>query len=380
MVAGEASGDALGAGLIRALRRRCGQLTVYGVGGPKMTAEGLTSHFPMERLSVMGLVEVLGRYPEVVRLRRRLAEHLEADPPDVFVGIDAPDFNIALEARLRHAGIPTVQYVSPQVWAWRRYRLPKIARAVDRMLTLFPFEEEFYRSHGVPVRYVGHPLGDAIPMNPDRAEARRLLGLAQGAEVVALLPGSRSSEVTRLCAPMVETARWLLARRPGLEFLLPTASAGTATEVSEVLARSGGDLPIRLLEGRARLALTACNVALLASGTASLEAMLLKRPMVVTYRTHPLTFRIMKAMFTVDRIALPNLLAGGHLVPELLQGDAVPEKLGPAVLALLQAGGDHGELLATFARIHEQLRRNGDSAAAHAVMEVVQSPQWVQAQ
>lgn len=372
VVAGETSGDRLGAGLLQALAAKNPTLQVEGIGGPRMSAAGCRTLYPLERLSVMGLFEVLGRYPEILRLRARLARRLIADRPDVFIGIDAPDFNLPLAGRLHQASIPTVHYVSPQVWAWRSYRIRGIARAVDRMLTLFPFEAAFYERYQVPVRFVGHPFADQIPDHVDRQAARNALGLATEGELVALLPGSRMQEVRRLAESMILTARWLVVRRPGLRFVVAVADSSTKGPVTAALKRDGQGLPVTLWEGDARTAMTAANVVLVASGTATLEALLLKRPMVITYRTGALTYRLVKAMVTVSHVGLPNLLAGRSLVPELLQDEATPEKLGQAVLEMLQRPNWQAQLQKEFQRIHETLRKDADGSAATAVLELVQ--------
>jgi lipid-A-disaccharide synthase len=371
VVAGELSGDLLGAGLLRALRARLGGLECEGVCGPGLEEAGCSGLYPMERLSVVGLVEGLRRVPELLPARRRLVARWASQPPDVFVGVDAPDFNLGLERRLRARGVPTVHYVSPSVWAWRRYRMRKVARAVDRLLVLFPFEADFYERHGVPVRYVGHPLADRIPLEPDVAQARRELGLPDG-EWVALLPGSRVSEVARLAGPLVGAAHWLHARRPGLGFLVPAASAETRAVLQEAL--QGQDLPLRVFDGQSRTVMAAADAVLLASGTATLEALLLKRPMVVTYRLSPVTYAIAKRLVRVRHVALPNLLAGRDLVPELLQDRATPEGLGAAVLRYLEEPAAVAALQASFREIHQALRRGADDRAAEAVLELLHRP------
>ena len=336
-----------------------------------MVAAGCRSLYPMERLSVMGLFEAAGRYLEVMPMRARLERRFAADPPDVFVGVDAPDFNLPLERKLRQAGIRTVHYVSPSVWAWRRYRIRKIARSVDLMLTLFPFEARFYEAHRVPVRFVGHPLADLIPGPVDHRSARRQLSLPMQGPLVALLPGSRMSEVKYLAEPLVRTARWLVQRHPDLRFVAPLVEPITRAHFEGVLRREGQGLDIRVLDGRARTAMAAADTVLLASGTASLEALLLRRPMVITYRTTALTHHIMKAMLRVDYIGLPNLLAGEPLVPELIQRDAVPERLGPAVLEFLESRQVQEAFGAASERIHAQLRQNADAGAAEAILRLV---------
>jgi lipid-A-disaccharide synthase len=373
IIAGESSGDLLGAGLMEAIKKLRPEARFEGIAGPRMQRAGCTSLYPMERLSVMGLFESFGRYLEIIPVRRRLARRWIADPPDVFVGIDAPDFNLTLESALRAAGVPTVHYVSPSVWAWRRYRLPKIARAVDRMLVLFPFERDFYQSHDIAVSFVGHPMADEIPMRSDTAAARDALGLDGEREWVALLPGSRVTEVRFLAEPLVKTARWLSARRPGIGFIVPLVNAATRSLFETALQQYGKDIDIRLLEGQAREAMAASDAVLAASGTATLEALLLKRPMVITYRTLALTWMIGRQIFYVDHIGLPNLLAGSEVVPELLQDDALPEKLGPALLRFLEAPDLVEALRARFTAIHQSLKNDASARAAEAVVEVAEA-------
>jgi len=371
LVAGEASGDLLGAGLVRALRGRLPDLACEGIAGPEMLACGCESLYPMERLSVVGLVEGLRRAPELIPQRRRLVGRWLGRRPDVFVGVDAPDYNLGLERRLRAAGVPTVHYVSPSVWAWRQYRVRKIARAVDLLLVLFPFEVDFYARHGVPARFVGHPLADRIPLASDPRQARRELGIAEDGEWVALLPGSRTGEVERLTGPLVGAAQWLAARRPGLRFLTPAASPATRALFESGLRATGEAPAIQVFDGRSRTVMAAADVVLLASGTAALEAMLLKRPMVVTYRVSPLTYAVARRLVRVDRYSLPNLLAGRDLVPELIQHEATPERLGAAVLRYLEQPDLARELQAEFLRLHRTLRCNASEQAADAVLELV---------
>lgn len=370
ITAGEASGDQLGAGLIQALRARCPEATFKGIAGPKMQAAGCESLYPMERLSVVGLFEAFGRFAEVIPMRRRLARRLIADPPDVLIGVDAPDFNLTLELMLKRAGVPTLHYVSPSVWAWRRYRLKKIARAVDQMLVLFPFEREFYRQRSLPVRFVGHPMADEIPFEVDRLEARQKLNLPPEGEWVALLPGSRVSEVSLLADPLAATAAWLSRHRKGLQFLAPLVDATTRSLFQAALKRHAPDLPVNLVDGRARDAMAAADAVLVASGTATLEALLLKRPMVITYKTLPLTWFIGRRMLHVEHVGLPNLLAGEALVPELLQHQAVPERLGPALLKYLESPEQVQMLLRRFDEIHASLKNDASARAAEAVLEV----------
>lgn len=371
IVAGEASGDILGAGLMAALKSRIADIRFEGIGGPLMISEGFHSHVPMERLSVMGLVEVLGRLRELVGIRRDLIRHFLDNPPDLFIGIDSPDFTLGMEQRLRAAGIRTAHYVSPSVWAWRQSRVFKIAKAVDLMLTLFPFEARFYEEHRIPVRCVGHPLADLIPLEPDSEAARRALDLPLDRPVLALLPGSRGGEVQRLGEVFLQTARWLRRRVPDLEVVVPAVNAERRRQIEGILAQVAPDLDIRLIDGRSRDAMTAADVVLLASGTATLEAMLLKRPMVVAYRLAPTTYRIMKRIIKTPYIALPNLLARRQLVPELIQERANPVDLGKAVLRYLRYEIDVGRLQSQFLEIHRQLRLNASEQAAQALLELL---------
>ncbi|MEW9047441.1 lipid-A-disaccharide synthase [Stutzerimonas stutzeri] len=366
LVAGESSGDILGAGLMQALKAQRADVEFIGVGGPRMQAEGLQSYFPLERLAVMGLVEVLGRLPELLARRKRLVDTLIQQRPDVFIGIDAPDFNLGLELKLRRAGIRTVHYVSPSVWAWRQKRVLKIREACDLMLTLFPFEAKFYDDHQVPVRFVGHPLADTIPLCADRAAARLALGLPEQGTIVALMPGSRGGEVARLGELFLSAAERLRAMRPGIRFVMPCASPERRLQLEHLLATR--DLPLTLLDGRSHEALAACNAVLIASGTATLEALLFKRPMVVAYSVAPMTYRILRRLVKSPYVALPNLLAQRLLVPELLQDAATPEALAQALSPLL----DDGEVQTEgFDSIHRTLRCDASSQAADAVLRLV---------
>ncbi len=365
LVAGEASGDILGAGLMQALKAQYPQIEFIGIGGPLMQAQGLNSYFPMERLSVMGLVEVLGRLPELLSRRKRLINTLIEAKPDVFIGIDAPDFNLALELKLRQAGIKTVHYVSPSVWAWRQKRVLKIRKACDLMLTLFPFEAQFYQDHQVPVRFVGHPLADTIPHQADRGAARDALNLAHDQPVVALMPGSRGGEVSRLGSLFLDAAVRLRTLRPGIQFVLPCSSPERRAQLEQMLM--GRDLPLTLLNGRSHEALAACDAVLIASGTATLEALLYKRPMVVAYKVAPLTYRILKRLVSSAYFSLPNLLAQRLLVPELIQDAATPEALAQLLAPLLDGGDVQTE---GFDVIHRALRRDASVQAAKAVLQL----------
>ncbi|AEA67252.1 MULTISPECIES: lipid-A-disaccharide synthase [Pseudomonas] len=365
LVAGEASGDILGAGLMRALKVQHPAVEFIGVGGPLMEAEGLASYFPMERLSVMGLVEVLGRLRELLARRKKLIQTLIDEKPDVFIGIDAPDFTLNIELKLRQAGIKTVHYVSPSVWAWRQKRVLKIREGCDLMLTLLPFEARFYEEKGVPVRFVGHTLADTIPLEADRDAARQALGLPEG-PLVALMPGSRGGEVSRLGGLFFDAAERLRALRPGVRFVLPCASAQRRVQLEALLV--GRDLPVTLLDGRSHEALAACDAVLIASGTATLEALLYKRPMVVAYRLAPLTFWILKRMVKSPYVSLPNLLAQRLLVPELLQDDATAEALATTLSPLIDGGEEQTR---GFDEIHRTLRRDASNQAADAVLTLI---------
>lgn len=363
LVAGEVSGDFLGAGLMTALRDHYPNACFEGVGGEQMLAAGLDVWHPMHRLSVMGLVEVLRHLPSLLALRRELVARWIAAPPDVFIGIDAPDFNLGLARRLKRAGIPTVHYVSPTVWAWRQGRVRLIRRAVDRMLSIFPFETAFFEQHGVPVTFVGHPLADAIDLNAPTPDA---------AETLAVLPGSRLGEIEAMGAIFIDTARWLMARRPGLQVIIPCATSAIRHALEALLAERGdGDGGIRLVDGQARACLASARVALVASGTASLEAMLLKRPMVVAYRVSPITAWLARRLVKVPHIAMPNLIAGERLVPEHIQEQVTVERLGHDLLALLEDDERHQRLRDAFAAIHASLRLDASRRAADAVVEVL---------
>ena len=373
LVAGEHSGDRLGAGLIRALREQNPHARFEGIAGPAMVEEGCRCLYPMERLAVAGLAEAVPRFLALLPVRARLARAWIADPPDVFVGVDAPDFNLALEGRLRRAGVRTVHYVSPAVWAWRCYRVRKIARAVDLLLALFPFEPEFFASHGIRATFVGHPIADAIPDRPDREAARKRLHLPRVADVVALLPGSRQSELSQLAGPMVEAALWLAARREGIRFVVPLASPSLRRQFEAVLAELGRGLEVRMLDGDSWSAMTAADAVLLASGTATLEALLHRRPMVITYRTLAVTWAIGRRLLHVSHVGLPNLLAGRALVPELLQERATGQHLGAAVLRYLEHPEDLPALETEFASIHHTLRNDAERSAAGAVLRLLDS-------
>ena len=370
LVVGEASGDQLGAGLITALQKSHPDAIFEGVGGPKMQALGCISLYPMETLSVMGLVEPLKRLPALLRMRRGLVDHFIAQPPDVFIGIDAPDFNLGIELRLKKAGIPTVHYVSPSVWAWRQGRIKKIARAVNHMLTLLPFEADFYQRHNVPVTFVGHHLADELPLQPNIEGARAQLNLPANTPVIALLPGSRQSEVALLGQLFLDAARLCLKENPELSFVLPAANPARRQQIDTMLAEAG-DLPVHVLDGQSHLAMEAADVVLLASGTTALEAMLLKKPMVVSYKTGWLTHAIISRMLKVPYVSLPNLLAGRELVPEVLQDDATADRLAGLLMARLGDSALAIKLRSDFTQIHQQIKCNGNEKAAEAVLSVI---------
>lgn len=375
IVAGEASGDLLGANLIDAIKQRHPDAQFEGIAGPQMIAAGASSLFSMDRLSVMGIVEVLGRYRELLGIRRHLAKHFKQNPPDAFIGIDAPDFNLGLEKQLRDAGIKTVHYVSPSVWAWRQRRVKKIAASTDLMLALFPFEASFYHQHQVPVKFVGHPLADTIPLSVDQTAARESLGLPVSAHIVALLPGSRSNELHYLAEPFIDTACWLHAQKPELEFVVPLANAERRSQFEQALSAvkaSGKDVPgIHLVAGQSREVMTAADVVLLASGTAALEAMLLKRPMVVAYILAPLSYFIAKRLVKVENVSLPNLLAKETLVPEVIQHDVTAENMGKKVLAFFENPALMDSMHKRFDEIHQDLRQDASAQAAKAIIDLV---------
>ncbi|MEP7044920.1 MAG: lipid-A-disaccharide synthase [Dokdonella sp.] len=394
LVAGEASGDLLGAGLIAALRERYPQARFAGVGGPRMIAAGLDAWHASEKLAVMGYVEVLKHLPGLLAIRRDVRVRTLAYQPDVFIGIDAPDFNLGLERKLKQQGIRTVHYVSPSIWAWKEKRAAKIGRSADRVLCLFPMEPPLYARHGVDARFVGHPLADAFPLEPDRAAARAALGIAPDAKVLALLPGSRLGEIARLGADFIGAAQLLAKQMPNLRIVAPMANAACRSAFASLLAKAGignaelaigavagtaqspipqPPFPILLTDGHAEVAMLAADAILLASGTATLEAMLAKRPMVVAYRIAAMTYRLVKGlgMLKVDRYALPNILAGRELVPELMQDACTPAALADALLPLLHAGAIDPALLAEYRRLHLQLRRDASRSAASAIAELI---------
>ncbi|MEN5016675.1 lipid-A-disaccharide synthase [Erwinia sp. Eh17-17] len=370
LVAGETSGDILGAGLIRALKEKHPDARFVGVAGPLMQAEGCEAWYEMEELAVMGIVEVLGRLRRLLHIRRDLIRRFTALKPDVFVGIDAPDFNITLEGKLKQQGIRTIHYVSPSVWAWRQKRVFKIGRSTDLVLAFLPFEKAFYDRFNVPCRFIGHTMADAMPIEPDKQAARRKLGIAEDALCLALLPGSRGAEVEMLSGDFLRTAMLLRDKYPALEIVVPLVNQRRREQFEAIKAEVAPDLTMHLLDGKGREAMVASDAALLASGTAALECMLAKCPMVVGYRMKPFTFWLAKRLVKTDYVSLPNLLAGRELVKELLQDECQPSLLAAALEPLLAQGETRDTLLATFAELHHQIRWNADEQAAAAVLEL----------
>ncbi len=370
LAAGEASGDLLGAGLIEAIRRRAPDAEFFGIAGPGMAAAGCAAWYRTEELSVMGLAEVLRHLPRLLRLRRSLIKRLQSARPDVFIGIDSPDFNLPVEAALKRGGVPTVQYVSPQVWAWRQSRVASIRAAADLVLCVLPFETEFYATHGVNSVFVGHPLADQVPFEVNAPDARQRLELPASALTLAVLPGSRSTEVARLARPFLQTGKWLQDRHPGLQVVIALANEATRERYLQETRGIELDPAPRLIVARAREVMAAADVVLTASGTASLEAALLKRPMVVAYIISGLTHRLLRVLGLnkLEHFSLPNLLAGRAVVPEFLQAQVRPAVLGPALEKYLDHSDEHNDWRDTFEAIHRQLRRNASDGAADAVM------------
>jgi lipid-A-disaccharide synthase len=373
MVAGEASGDLLGAHLIAALKGRRPGIEFAGIGGPRMVAEGFESRYPMEKLSVRGYGELLGHYNEIMSIRRRLAKELLQSRPDLFIGVDSSGFNLGLEKRMKDAGIPAIHYVSPSIWAWRGWRMREIARSVNHMLVMFPFEEPLYRKAGVPVTYVGHPLADLIPLKPKKDEARAQLRLPAGKLVVALLPGSRRSELHYMAATFVLAAHRFRQEVHDVHFVVPTVTRQTRDMFERVLhEQQRTDLPLTLLFGHSHEALAAADIALVASGTASLEAALYKTPMVITYRQSPITWALMRSLLYLPYVGLPNILAGERLVPELLQDQATPAALSAALVDLWRDTAAKRRQVERFEEFHHLLRQNTALKAADAVLGVLE--------
>ncbi len=372
MVAGEASGDQLAAPLIAALKARRNPILFAGIGGPRMEVHGFQSHFPMDKLSVRGYAEVLWHYREILAIRRRMLKGLLAERPDVFIGVDASDFNLGLERKLKDAGIPAVHYVSPSVWAWRGWRVRKIARSVNRILVMFPFEQPLYEKAGVPVTYVGHPLADLIPLEPKKHEARAALRLPTGKLIIALLPGSRRSEMQYMAQTFIQAAHRFRQEVHDVHFVCPTVTRETRDMFERTVhEQQRTDLPLTLLFGHSHEALEAADLALVASGTATLETALFKTPMVIAYRQAPITWALMRTMIYLPYVGMPNILAGEKLVPEYLQDDANPAALAGALLTLLRDTAAQRRQVERFREFHHLLRQNAADKAALAVLELI---------
>jgi lipid-A-disaccharide synthase len=373
MVAGEASGDLLAAHLIAAVKQRRPGAQFAGIGGPRMQNEGFESHFPMEKLSVRGYGELLGHYSEIMGIRRRLARQLLEARPDLFIGVDSSGFNLGLERRLKDAGIPAIHYVGPSIYAWRGYRIREIARSVSHILVMFPFEEPLYRKAGIPVSYVGHPLADVIPLDPKKTDARAQLRLPQGRLIVAMLPGSRRSELKYMAQSFILAAHRFRQEVHDVHFVVPTVTRQTRDMFERVLhEEQRTDLPLTLMFGHSHEALAAADLALVASGTATLEAALFKTPMVIAYRQSPITWAIMRRLLYLPYVGLPNILAGEKLVPELLQDAATPAALSAALVDLLRDGEARKRQIARFHDFHHLLRQDTAAKAADAVLGVLE--------
>jgi lipid-A-disaccharide synthase len=372
LVAGEASGDLLAGLLLSGVRQRWPDLQAGGIGGPRMAAQGFDAWWPHERLSVFGYVDALGRLPELLRIRRQLAERLLKDPPAAFIGVDAPDFNFGLEKRLRAAGLKTLHFVCPSIWAWRGERVHKLAQAADHVLCLFPFEPALLQQHGIGATFVGHPLADHIPLEVPREAARAALGLAADDRVAALLPGSRRSEIKYIAPPMLAAAALMHRQRPALRLVMPVAP-GLRGLVEPLVAAHAPGVPIELLDGRSHEALAACDVTMVASGTATLEAALFKRPMVITYRMAWLNWQRMRRMSYQPWFGLPNILSREFVVPELIQDQATPQELARETLSWLDNAARAEALTRRFTDLHLALRQDTARKAADAIAQVIEA-------
>ena len=370
LVAGETSGDILGAGLIRTLKKHHPNIKFVGIAGPLMQTEGCQAWYEMDELSVMGIVEVLGRLRRILAIRRDITKRLIDLKPDVFIGIDAPDFNLSLEGKLKQAGIKTIHYVSPSVWAWKQKRVFKIKRNTNLILAFLPFEKAFYDKFDVPCRFIGHKMADDIPLEPDQTAMRQQLGIPVDCQCLALLPGSRHAEVTLLSEPFLKAAQLLRDKFPDLHIVVPLVNSKRRAEFEQIKAEIAPELKLQLLDGHAREAMIASNAAILASGTVALECMLAKCPMVVGYKMKAFTFWLAKKLIKTPYVSLPNILAGKEIVPELLQHDCTPENIANHVLPFLE--GDNTELKVTFLALHKQIRCNADEQAAQAVLDVLE--------
>jgi lipid-A-disaccharide synthase len=369
IVAGESSGDLLGSHMIAALKSHLPNAEFYGIGGPKMQAQGFQALFPMEKLAVRGYSEVLKKYFEIVGIRKKLKAQLLQSPPDLFIGIDAPDFNLDLEIALKRKGIKTIHYVSPSIWAWRKERLHKIKLAVSHMLVLFPFEKKIYEDAGIPVTYIGHPLADILPMDPDSAGTKEQMKLPAKSKIVALLPGSRQSELEYMADTFIETAKLIYSKMPNVHFLVPLASRETRNQFEVALYKNEAEhLPLTILFGHAHMAMIAADAVLVASGTATLEAALLKKPMVITYKMAPMSWRITKKKKYQPYVGLPNILSEHFVVPEILQHDATPENLSIALSNLLLDSQVAQRLYRHFSNMHQVLKQNAQEKISQAIL------------
>lgn len=373
IVAGEASGDALGAGLIRAIKKREPGVKFVGICGPKMCAEGANTIFPMESISIMGFDGLFQSVFKIIRIRKQLVRHFVEDPPKLFVGIDVPDFNLGLELQLRRASIKTVHYVSPTVWAWRGYRIRKIRRAVSHMLTLFPFEADYYKKQNVPVTFVGHPIADQIPFAADGAAHRKKLGLPADGQIIALLAGSRVSEVGHLGEVFIKTANELFKKNSQRLFIAPFANEATKDLFKKILDQHAPNLPVKLVVGKSREAMAASDAVLLASGTAALEAALLRKPIVVSYKVSAVTALLVRLSRQVKYFSMPNNLLGRAIIPEYLQSQATVDNLVSAMEKFLSGARNIDDLKKSFAKIHHDLRRNANDIAAQTVLSLINS-------
>lgn len=369
LVAGETSGDILGAGLIRALKSHYPHIRFVGIAGPKMQAEGCEAWYQMDELSVMGIVEVLSKLRRILAIRRQITKQLKLLKPDIFIGIDAPDFNLSLEGKLKQSGIKTIHYVSPSVWAWKQKRVFKIKQNTNLILTFLPFEKAFYDKYHVPCQFIGHKMADDIDLYPDQNHMREKLNIAPGKRVISLLPGSRHAEVTLLSEPFLKAAQLISQSIPNLHIIVPLTNQKRCQEFEQIKAQVAPNLPIQLLLGHAREAMIASDAVILASGTATLECMLAKCPMVVGYKMKPFTFWLAKKLVKTPYISLPNILAGKQIVPELIQDECTPENIAHHMISLLNQ--DNQVLKETFLTLHQQIRCNADEQAAKAVLTVI---------
>jgi len=372
IVAGETSGDIIAADFIKAVKGISPDVQFEGVAGPLMREAGCKALFTTEQMSVMGFVEVLKRLPELLKLRKQLAQHFIQNPPDVFVGVDAPDFNLALERKLKQHNIPTVHYVSPSAWAWRTYRVKKIARSFDLMLSLLPFEADFYNKHGVDARFVGHPMADHIPFENSQSDALQKLGLSDQKRTVALLPGSRGSEVNHILPLLLASANHAEQTQNDLHFVIPAATVKLKQSIEAMVQELAKDLSVTVLDGKAREAMLASELVLLCSGTATLEAMLLKRPMIITFRTSRISYWIFKALTVVKHIGLPNFFDDSHPVPEFIQDEATAENVGEAMLEYLNNEEKRSDMIRNFQTYHESLKKNASQQAAQTVLQLIE--------